>query len=283
MKNTENNYGYWIALAMEEKDPEKKVKYYSKALELNPNHVPAWGLKGSALLNLKRYEEAVRCFDRVLEIRVDADAWYNKGLCFYYLERYKGALECYDNALKLCPNEDHQLLEDAQYNKNLAEKKLQEEIGTQNYKNLKSNKEKSKKWWQIWKREDKITEKYDSEAKAKERQILRELAIEKTIRELTRVIDIPIMSEGEFRDRAVISGFAKYKGLDYWMAIVNCHPEVQSDVRNIVSRFYKELLDQEGDEENAQKRFKEMYKGFSDVMEYARDDMRANGWKYPWE
>ena len=91
------------------------------------------------------------------------------------------------------------------------------------------------------------------------------------------------MSEGNFRDRAVISGFAKYKGLEYWMAISNHHPEVQDDVRNMVSRLYKELLDQERNEENARRKFKGIYKGFSDAMEYARDDMRAKSWKYPWE
>ena len=290
MEDAKNTYGKWVASGLAEKDPEKKVVYYSKALELNPNHAPAWGLRGAALMDLGKYEEAARCFDKVLEIRSDAEAWYNKGLCFYYLETYKEAIECFNKTLETCQDEDRQLLEDALYNKKLAEEKLRGkramEAPENRSDNYKVDKQESKSWWRFSfrrKKEDRIAKKCNSDVKAREQQLLGELAVEKTVQELTRVVDIPGMAEGAFGDRAVISGFAKYKGLDYWMAITDYRPEVQDNVKNKLSQLYNELLEHEADEETAQKRFKEIYKGFSNALDHAGTEMRANGWNYPWE
>ncbi|MGO9446731.1 MAG: tetratricopeptide repeat protein [Thiobacillaceae bacterium] len=66
------DYTYWVTSALGEMAPEKKVKYCSRALQLNPGYEPAWGLKANTLLELKRYEEAVPCFDKVLEMRPKA-------------------------------------------------------------------------------------------------------------------------------------------------------------------------------------------------------------------
>ena len=86
----------WFDLGFKEKDPEKKIEYYSKCLELNSKNAIAWYNKGRILEGLGRYEEAIRCFDKVLEIdpnyekakiykklakeKVEEDvvAWYNK-------------------------------------------------------------------------------------------------------------------------------------------------------------------------------------------------------------
>lgn len=290
MKDTEDTYGKWVASGLSEKDPEKKAIYYSKALYLNPKSAPAWGLKGSALMDLGRYDEAVGCFDKVLEIRSDANGWYNKGLCLYYLKRYKESIECFNKTLETCRDKDHQLLEDALHNKNLAEENLRGERAMEPPQNrnddYKVDKQEPKNWWQFLfrgKKEGKVAKKDNSDVRAKEQEVIEDLAVEKTVRDLTRIVDIPGMANGEFGFRAVISGFAKYKGLDYWIAITHYHRGVRDTVRNKLLQLYSELLEHETDKETTQKQFKEIYKGFSDAMEYAGNEMRANGWNYPWE
>jgi hypothetical protein len=114
-------YDYWVASALAEEDPQKKVKYLSKALALNPGYEPAWGLKGNALLALERYEEAIGCFEKVLQMAPNAMAWYEKGLCCHHLRRYDEAVECFDKTLIECPDKNSKLHEDALRNKRLAE------------------------------------------------------------------------------------------------------------------------------------------------------------------
>ncbi len=47
---------------------EEAVKCYEKSVELNPKYTMAWKDRGLALHELERYEEAIYCYDRVLEI-----------------------------------------------------------------------------------------------------------------------------------------------------------------------------------------------------------------------
>jgi len=40
----------WFELGLEEKDPKKKIEYYSKCLELDPKDAVAWNNKGFAFM-----------------------------------------------------------------------------------------------------------------------------------------------------------------------------------------------------------------------------------------
>jgi tetratricopeptide (TPR) repeat protein len=115
-------YDYWVGAALGEEDPNKKVKYLSKALALDPSYVPAWGLKGDALLALQRYEEAIGCFDKVLEMDPDAATWYWKGLCCFHLRQMEQAIGCFNKTL--AARTDRKLREDALSHKKLAEAEL---------------------------------------------------------------------------------------------------------------------------------------------------------------
>jgi len=46
------------------------------ALNINPDYIEAWHWKGVALYNQGNYEEAIKCFDKALEINPD----YSKSL-----------------------------------------------------------------------------------------------------------------------------------------------------------------------------------------------------------
>jgi tetratricopeptide (TPR) repeat protein len=84
---------------------------YAKAIEqyeiiLNdPNYTTAWNNKGEALRNLAKYEEAINCLDRAIEIEPNyASAWYNKGLALEGVAKYEEAIRCYDKVIEIDPN-----------------------------------------------------------------------------------------------------------------------------------------------------------------------------------
>jgi tetratricopeptide (TPR) repeat protein len=85
---------------------EEAIRCYDKALELDPRYVAAWNNKGVSLKSLGRNEEAIRCLDKALELDPrDVYAWNNKGNSLNSLGRNEEAIRCYDQALKLDPRD----------------------------------------------------------------------------------------------------------------------------------------------------------------------------------
>lgn len=69
----------WYGLAVAESDPEKKIEYLDRVIELKSDFAGAWNLKGLEYVVLKQYEDAIACFDKALEIRPGyPEARYNK-------------------------------------------------------------------------------------------------------------------------------------------------------------------------------------------------------------
>jgi tetratricopeptide (TPR) repeat protein len=112
---TGKGYDYWVGAALAEDDWSAKVEYLAKALRLNPAYLPAWGLQGNALFHLQRYEEALQCFERYLEMHPSAPVFYKKGLCLYHLKRPGEAMACLDQALQACTDRDRELFEEASH------------------------------------------------------------------------------------------------------------------------------------------------------------------------
>jgi len=51
-----------------------------------------------AIKCIGRYKEAIKCYDKVLEIDSSyIDAWYDKGISLYNIGRHKEAIECKKN------------------------------------------------------------------------------------------------------------------------------------------------------------------------------------------
>ena len=83
------------------------LKYFDKAIEINPKYVDAWTNKGNAFYNLGRYDEAIIYFDKAIEIDTNyADAWYSKGLCYSFLKKYEESIECFSKVIDLKVNLD---------------------------------------------------------------------------------------------------------------------------------------------------------------------------------
>ena len=62
----------------------------------------AWNNRGIALRNLGRYEEAIKSFDKALEIKPDnANALYNRACCFSLQNQIEPAIENLAKAISL--------------------------------------------------------------------------------------------------------------------------------------------------------------------------------------
>lgn len=102
---------------------EEAIRCFDGVLEIDSEHVDAWFGKGHALADVGRYEEAIGCYDKALEIDLEyVSVWYGKGLALAALERHEEAIGCYGKALEINPD-----LEIAKKYRTLAEKKLREQ------------------------------------------------------------------------------------------------------------------------------------------------------------
>jgi len=73
-----------------------------RALELDSRYANAWFGKGVSLLNLGKYQEALACYGRALELDPrHVAAWLNKGIALLNLDRVQEAIACYDKALEI--------------------------------------------------------------------------------------------------------------------------------------------------------------------------------------
>jgi len=84
---------------------DEALECLDKAIEIDSNYARAWANRGDVLDNLKRYDDALVSLDRALE--VDANyrwAWANRGNVLNNLKRYDEALASFDRALEVDAN-----------------------------------------------------------------------------------------------------------------------------------------------------------------------------------
>lgn len=83
---------------------EDAIRCYDKAIELDSLLAPNWYNKENCLNKLGRFEEAVRCCDKAIELDPqDAKAWNNKGKCLSHLGLFDESIQCFDKAIKIDP------------------------------------------------------------------------------------------------------------------------------------------------------------------------------------
>lgn len=110
----------WTAQAIRETDPGRKMFFFSLALELDPFDAVALNQKGMLHHKKGDFEEAIRCYDRILCTEdttcaeIDADATnkvrsraavlFNKSLALQALGNNEGALNFMKKALSFDPD-----------------------------------------------------------------------------------------------------------------------------------------------------------------------------------
>ena len=63
-----------------------------------------WFHKGSELMSSEKYNEAIKEYDKAIEINPhDSLAWYNKGLALDKLNKHEEAIKAYDKAIEINP------------------------------------------------------------------------------------------------------------------------------------------------------------------------------------
>ena len=78
---------------IEEKDFDGALNIAEQVIKLNLDNAEAWLWKGTALVSLKRYAEALKAFKKSIELDPDdAEAWLGKGIALVRLERNAQAL-----------------------------------------------------------------------------------------------------------------------------------------------------------------------------------------------
>ena len=81
---------------------EDAIKCYDKVIEINPEDDKAYNNKGIALANLGKYEDATEEYNKAIEINPEDDtAYYNKGNALANLGKYEDAIEEYNKAIKI--------------------------------------------------------------------------------------------------------------------------------------------------------------------------------------
>jgi|GEM_PF-335796 len=89
---------------------EEAIKYFDRAVELDPQRTEAWIFKGSVLdTRLNRSAEAILAYDKAIELdgenAIDneslSNAWSGKGTALAKLGRYNESFEAFDKAIEL--------------------------------------------------------------------------------------------------------------------------------------------------------------------------------------
>jgi tetratricopeptide (TPR) repeat protein len=85
---------------------QEAIECFDKTHKTNPGDLVAWNNKGLAYYKLGNYQKALGCFNTVLDIDSrDSYAWTNKGLALAGLGKYQESLGCYEKALEVNPRD----------------------------------------------------------------------------------------------------------------------------------------------------------------------------------
>lgn len=82
---------------------DEAIREFEKVLELEPNHRAAYGRMGEILKNQGKLAQAMEMFNKQIEIYPDLMAYINRGTLNRFFQKYKSALEDFQQALKLDP------------------------------------------------------------------------------------------------------------------------------------------------------------------------------------
>ncbi len=81
---------------------EQALKYFERAIEMDPQNDFAWGDRGLMLDKLDRKDEAIESFSKALMIdSSNPITWHNKGLTLIKSNRLEESIECFNKAIAL--------------------------------------------------------------------------------------------------------------------------------------------------------------------------------------
>jgi tetratricopeptide (TPR) repeat protein len=103
---------------------ELAIKFYQKAIALDPNDVAAYTYMAGTYCDLKQYREAIICCQKALAILPSmSPAHYFMGIAYAGLGNYDKALACYQKAIDLDPNNYNLLFSIARLKGNMGDRR----------------------------------------------------------------------------------------------------------------------------------------------------------------
>jgi tetratricopeptide (TPR) repeat protein len=114
---------------------EKAIRTYNEILRRNLTNVDVWIRKAICLYKMRKFVQSIECTDKILSIdKKNYMAWFFKGNALMDLKKYDEALICYTYALNLAPvSEKAKIL----HNKILSEKHCNSD--NDDFRTVKSN------------------------------------------------------------------------------------------------------------------------------------------------
>ncbi len=81
---------------------EEAIKYFNRAIEINPNLYHTWYEKGNSLGILGEIDEAIECYDKAIELKPEFhEAWFNKAILYADKKNKMKMLNCLSKAIEL--------------------------------------------------------------------------------------------------------------------------------------------------------------------------------------
>ncbi len=101
-KDREEEAEGWVQKGYYEKDCNKQIEYYDKAIQLKLDYAEAYNNRGEAKDRLFQYNEAIKDFDKVIQLKPDHYiAYCNRGLAKEMLGQNKEAIKDCDKTIQL--------------------------------------------------------------------------------------------------------------------------------------------------------------------------------------
>lgn len=96
---------YWHEKGYLSDDPEEKIRYYSKAIRLEPYHsARSYNNRGFNYSVLGQYKSAIKDYDKAIQIDPEfSNCYNNRGNSYASLELYELAIEDYGKAIQIDP------------------------------------------------------------------------------------------------------------------------------------------------------------------------------------
>lgn len=88
----------------DEGDHKSAEKFFSEAIELNPENALAWHNRGWAYIEQKKYKQAITDFNKALELSPNWEMpYFGRGWTYNQMKEYKAAIKEYDKVIELNP------------------------------------------------------------------------------------------------------------------------------------------------------------------------------------
>ncbi|MDI6916628.1 MAG: GTP-binding protein [Thermoplasmatales archaeon] len=86
---------------------EDAIKCFNRAIRFNPEYAEAWNEKGNVLLILGKIDEAIECFTKATEVNEEyITAWKGKEAALLMENKYDEALECLEHITEIDPENE---------------------------------------------------------------------------------------------------------------------------------------------------------------------------------